>query len=92
MCKHWASSGCCEERKSEASINGSVPGRKKGAVGKESGEGIITGNGNEREMQAAYHSGMHEGIDAPLCTGMSQHMDPCTSLLYFPNQRLSGEI
>ena len=26
MCKHWASSGCCKEGKSEASINGSVPG------------------------------------------------------------------
>ena len=26
MCKHWASSGCCKEGKSEATINGSVPG------------------------------------------------------------------
>ena len=34
-CEHWASSGCCEEGKNEASINGTVPSRKKGAVGKE---------------------------------------------------------
>ena len=59
---------------------------KRGQWGRKIGEGIITGNGDEREMQAAYCLGMHEGIDAPLCSGISQRMDPCTSLLYFPNQ------
>ena len=39
MCEHWASSGCCEEGKSEASINGSIPGQKRGAVGKKNWSG-----------------------------------------------------
>ena len=36
--------------------------------------------------------GMHKGIDAPLCGGSNQHMDPHTALLYFPNQRLSESL
>ena len=44
---------------------------KRGQWGRKFGEGIIRGDGDEREMQAAYYSGMHEGIDTPLCSGIS---------------------
>ena len=57
--EHWASSRCCEEGKSEASLNGSVPCRKKGAVGKENWWGHYHGNGDEREM----HSLVGQRID-----------------------------
>ena len=44
---------------------------KRGHQRRKIGEGIFTCNGDEREMQAAYHLGMCEGIDAPLCSRIS---------------------
>ena len=65
-----------------------------------------TGDGDEREMHGkktsighGVHShdclcggalGMCKGIDTPLCSRSNRHMDSCTTLPYFPNQRLSG--